>query len=177
MFFSRPRPGYLIPASLLALLLCGAVLVVQQGGGRRPKTEKAHARYRTVESHDYLEPDTTEEDCIFRSMTPSKRAWRRAFIGFVYAVVGVMSSVVMTGVIGVGGVIEKARVKATVTQLQSENAEGGRGDIGSAWLVWTGSSLVLCMGAVACVLVCPAAGSSGIPGVIAHVKQTQQLVR
>ena len=49
--------------------------------------------------------------------------------------------------------------------------------LGGAWLVWTGSSLALCILSCAMVLWQPAAASSGVPGLIGYLNGVMPLGR
>ena len=79
-----------------------------------------------------------------------------------YIFIGASVSLLITGVLALTGLILDLRVDATKILLDD-------GNIGLAWLSWTGSSLILCLFAVAMVLIEPAAASSGIPGLIAFL--------
>jgi hypothetical protein len=128
-------------------------------GGSRPNDE---VLYGKAESTDYLTPDTPQEESFQRTFTPAMRTRRRLYIWGLYLCLGVAVAAEIIVILGLCEVIQKVRVKATNTQLESN-------ELLMAWVVWTGSSMALCL--VACVLVLwqPAAASSGIPGLIAYL--------
>jgi chloride channel 7 len=128
-------------------------------GGHAPTDAKL---YGTIQSSDYLIPDTKQEEAYQRSFTPTMRNRRRLFIWMLYAWIGLAVALVILAILGLCGIIEKQRVKATKKELLKD-------DLMMAWVVWTGSSLVLCLLACLCVLWQPAAASSGIPALIAYL--------
>ena len=79
-----------------------------------------------------------------------------------YIFFGVIISVVITYTLLLCDIILNGRVYLTTESLNT-------GAIGSAWCAWVGTSLALCLGAAFCVLVEPAAASSGIPGLLAYL--------
>lgn len=139
-------------------------------GGHKPRNRTV---YDAIEAVDYQHPDTVEESLIARIMTDhenvccgglccSRSGVRRSVMWILYIFIGASVSLLITGVLSLTGWILDLRVAATKDLLQT-------GDIGTAWLSWTGSSLVLCLFAVSMVLIEPAAASSGIPGLIAFL--------
>ena len=135
-------------------------------GGKKPSDETA---YEKIEAIDFTIHDTVEESMLARMMIQDDpTAWcsrltlRRIQLWIMYMLIGACVSGFVGFVLFLCGLIEKARVTATKDVLKT-------GDIWGAWCVWTGSSLVLCLIAVACVLIEPAAASSGIPGLIAYL--------
>eukprot|EP00946_MAST-07B_sp_MAST-7B-sp1_P001293 g1293.t1 len=140
-------------------------------GGQMPTNQEMHD---SIESFDYSYKDTVEGALMARVMSRpdplfkccSRGCSRRAVMWFLYALIGVTVSLLVTGVLAIEGEVLKLRVYAAKDLLKS-------GDLGLAWLSWTGSSLVLCMIACTCVLIEPAAASSGIPGLIAFLNGVQ----
>ena len=128
-------------------------------GGHEPTDAKL---YSTIQSSDYLIPDSKQEEAYQRSFTPIARNRRRLFIWFLYAWIGLAVALVILAILGLCGMIEKQRVKATKKELLKD-------DLMMAWIVWTGSSMVLCLMACTMVLWQPAAASSGIPALIAYL--------
>lgn len=134
-------------------------------GGQRPKN-KAH--YDSVESVDYTIPDTVDEAVFARIMQResegvfSRASLRRAFLWAMYFIIGVTVSLIITIILLACDGILKLRVDDVKKKLY-------KNDVGGAWLSWTGSSFILCGIALACVLIEPAAASSGIPGLIAYL--------
>ena len=135
----------------------------QQGsravGGHRPRDE---VLYGAIQSADYLIPDTRQHDAYQRSYTPVMRNRRRLFIWVLYAWLAVVTATVIVFILHACDAVLKLRVKATDKMLAKQDLLG-------AWAVWTGSSMVLCLGACLLVLWQPAAASSGIPGLIAYL--------
>ena len=132
-------------------------------GGHKPHDE---VMYGSIESSDYLVPDTKEEEAHQRTFTPGMRTRRRLFIWGLYGWLAVCVAASIVFILHACDGILKVRVKHTDKMLAKNNFLG-------AWLVWTGSSLALVL--VACVLVLwqPAAASSGIPGLIAFLNGVQ----
>jgi H+/Cl- antiporter ClcA len=128
-------------------------------GGQKPSDE---VLYGKIQSSDYLVPDTAAEEAYQRSFTPHMRNRRRLFVWVLYAWLGVSVAICILYTLGACDWILKKRVKAT-TKLLAKN------DLTGAFIMWTGSSLVLCLGACAMVLWQPAAASSGIPALIAYL--------
>ena len=128
-------------------------------GGSKPKDERL---YGQIESADYLTPDTQQEEAYQRTFTPQMRTRRRLFIWGLYACLGVAVTMQIVYVLHACEYILKLRTKATGKLLGNEDYLG-------AWLLWTGSSMVLCLSACVLVLWQPAAASSGIPGLIAYL--------
>ena len=125
-----------------------------------------------IESIDYTIPDTAEEAHFARHMMrpdnscvcccKNRLSQRRSVLWCVYALIGLTVSLIIGGVLTICAAIEQRRVSAAKLMLASD-------DVGMAWVSWTGSSLVLCLLAAGCVLIEPAAASSGIPGLIAYL--------
>ena len=134
-------------------------------GGDRPLNNEL---YRTVPSCDYLPPDTKQEEAYHRSFTPIMRTRRHLFIWVLYAFLAVVVAVVVLAVLAACDTIMKVRAEATEERLH-------RNELATAWMVWTGSSLVLCLIACVTVLWQPAAASSGIPGLIAYMNGVMPL--
>ena len=143
-------------------------------GGKKPKDVQ---KYAQIEAMDFTARDTVERTMHARFMIqrdPNGRCcwgWsgvtqRRFQLWVMYILIGVMVSMFIGAVLYVCGLIENMRVAAVKDILKT-------GDVGGAWLSWTGSSLILCLVAVACVLIEPAAASSGIPGLIAFLNGVQ----
>ena len=134
-------------------------------GGSKPTNME---KYNKFESTSYITPDTVKQEALLMRMT--KRLWtrRRSFLWFLYAVIGVSVSLLITGILTLCGIIEKARVKATGYALKD-------GDVGSAYLIWVGTSLGMAIFAASLVLIEPAAASSGIPGLIAYLNGVDPL--
>ncbi len=128
-------------------------------GGQKPRDEQL---YGQIESADYLTPDTQQEEAYQRTFTPQMRTRRRFFIWGLYACLGVAVTMQIVYVLHACDWILKLRTKPTAKLLAEQDYLG-------AWLLWTGSSLALCL--VACLLVLwqPAAASSGIPGLVAFL--------
>ena len=134
------------------------------GGSKPTNLEK----YNKFESTSYVTPDTVKQEALLMRMT--KRLWarRRSFLWFLYAVIGVSVSLLISGILALCGIIEKARVKATGNALKD-------GDVTSAYLIWVGTSLGMAVFAASLVLIEPAAASSGIPGLIAYLNGVDPL--
>ena len=140
-------------------------------GGQMPTNQKL---YDSIESFDYSYKDTVEGALMARVLARpdplfkccSRGCSRRAVMWSLYAMIGVTVSLLVTGVLAIESQILKLRVYAAKDLLAA-------GDLGLAWLSWTGSSLVLCLIACMCVLIEPAAASSGIPGLIAFLNGVQ----
>ena len=140
-------------------------------GGVMPANKKVHD---SIESYDYSYKDTVESalmarvmsrpDAVFKCCT--RGCSRRAIMWFLYAIIGVTVSLLVTGMLAAEGAILDLRVYGAAKLL-------AKGDLGMAWLSWTGSSLILCLIACTCVLIEPAAASSGIPGLIAFLNGVQ----
>jgi chloride channel 7 len=128
-------------------------------GGKRPHDKKA---YESMESVDYLTPDTRREEHYFRTMTPTDRAYRSTTLWLLYAAIGTAVALVILGTLTITAYIMKKRAYWTKDQLATDDLVG-------AWLVWTGSSGALCSVALLMVLLEPACASSGIPGLIAFL--------
>lgn len=128
-------------------------------GGIRPDDER---QFGKVESTDYLIPDTQQEEAYQRTFTPALRTRRRIFIWGLYFCLGVSVAAIIIFILQLCDAIQKVRSTATEKFLH-------KNDLLGAWLVWTGSSLALCMGACVMVLWQPAAASSGIPALIAFL--------
>jgi hypothetical protein len=128
-------------------------------GGSRPNDE---VLYGKAESTDYLTPDTPQEESFQRTFTPSMRTRRRLYIWGLYLCLGVAVAAEIIVILGLCELLQKVRVEQTNTQLE-------KNDLLMAWVVWTGSSMVLCLCACLLVLWQPAAASSGIPGLIAYL--------
>ena len=95
-------------------------------------------------------------------MTPVMRMRRNVYIWLLYGCLAAVTASTIVYVLQACDFVLKQRVKATDARL-AEN------DLLGAWLVWTGTSLVLCLAACLLVLWQPAAASSGIPGLIAFL--------
>jgi hypothetical protein len=128
-------------------------------GGQKPHNE---TRYNSMESINYTVPDTKREETYMMALKPNARHFRAHFLWFLYGAIAVAVSVVVLGALGFSDWILKKRAYATKDQLASNN-------LVMAWLVWTGSSLGLCVVALAMVLIEPASASSGIPGLVAFL--------
>ena len=92
----------------------------------------------------------------------SLQSKRQVMLWCVYMAIGVSVALTITLILNACDVILKARAKATAGYLHD-------GDLGMAWFTWTGSSLGLCYVACGCVLMTPAAASSGIPALLAFL--------
>ena len=136
-------------------------------GGQKPLDE---GHYSLIQSSDYLPPDTAEEEAYHRSFTPAMRTRRHMFVWLLYAFLAVVVAVVVLASEHACAVILNARVEAT-KKLLLQN------DLPAAWLVWTGSSLALCILSCAMVLWQPAAASSGVPGLIGYLNGVMPLGR
>ena len=79
-----------------------------------------------------------------------------------YAMIGIIVALLVTAILYVCDLILTQRVYAAKSLLD-------QGLLGQAWLSWTGSMLVLCLFACGCVLIEPAAASSGIPALLAFL--------
>ena len=123
-------------------------------GGHPPHDKEA---YDAIESIDYSTPDTVHETEFLKSQSHTDRRWRGFFLWVLYGSFGIIISLVITYTLLLCDIILNWRVQLTATALSSQ-------DIGGAWLAWVGTSMLLCLGAAFCVLVEPAAASSGIPG-------------
>lgn len=134
-------------------------------GGSRPDDE---IMYGTIESTDYLVPDTKEEERFQHSFTPAMRKHRALMIWWLYGCLALTTATMVVYVLMACDMLLKVRVKATGKMLAS-------GDLFGAWFVWTGSSLGLCLVAAALVLWQPAAASSGIPGLLAFLNGVNPL--
>ena len=134
-------------------------------GGHKPQDERL---YGQIESADYLVPDTQLEEAYQRTFTPVMRTRRRLFIWGLYACLGFAVAMQIVYVLMACEKILKQRVAWTNVYLKDKDFLG-------AWLMWTGTSMVLC--GCACVLVLwqPAAASSGIPGLIAFLNGTHPI--
>ena len=128
-------------------------------GGHPPHDKEA---YDAIESIDYSTPDTVHETEFLKSQSHTDRRWRGLFLWVLYGSFGIIISLVITYTLLLCDIILNWRVQLTATALSSQ-------DIGGAWLAWVGTSMLLCLGAVFCVLVEPAAASSGIPGLLAYL--------
>ena len=128
-------------------------------GGKKPTDIDS---YNGVESIDYVIPDTVDMANMYRNMGPRKRDLRRQLMWLQYAFVGVSVALYITFILFLCSWIEEARKKLTADLLSSN-------EVSLAWLAWVGTSLALTMGAAVCVLLEPAAASSGIPGLIAYL--------
>lgn len=135
-------------------------------GGKKPSDEKTYSK---IEAIDYTTHDTVEESMLARLMIhDDPKAWcsrlacRRAQLWIMYIMIGAAVSGFIGFILYLCSLIEYERVNATKKVLM-------KGDIFGAWWTWTGSSLILCLIACACVLIEPAAASSGIPGLIAYL--------
>ncbi len=115
-----------------------------------------------MEAVSYLVPDTKFEEIHFRQMDPATRSFRAHFLWLVYFAIGIVVALWCLVTLALTGWIEKKRAYATKGFLEKD-------DLGMAWLTWTGSSMALCLVALATVLYQPAAASSGIPGLIAFL--------
>jgi chloride channel 7 len=145
-------------------------------GGKKPRDADV---YNTIESIDYTIPDTAEEAHFARQMSQTDNACggrccrnkltqRRFVLWVLYTLIGAVVSMVIGLILVICSSIEALRVDSTKAHLKA-------GEVGSAWLAWTGSSLILCLIAVGCVLIEPAAASSGIPGLIAYLNGVKPL--
>ena len=123
-------------------------------GGQKPHNEKL---YWTIESVDYLIPDSKQEESHQREYTPKMRSNRRLFVWVLYAIAATTTSIVILYTLSLCDLIQNERSYATKDLLK-------KNDLFMAWVVWTGSSMVLCLAACVLVLWQPAAASSGIPG-------------
>ncbi len=128
-------------------------------GGHPPHDKEA---YDSIEAIDYSTPDTVQETDFLKSQDHDSRKWRGCFLWTLYFFFGVIISVVITYTLLLCDIILNGRVYLTTESLNT-------GAIGSAWCAWVGTSLALCLGAAFCVLVEPAAASSGIPGLLAYL--------
>ena len=128
-------------------------------GGHKPRDE---VMYGQIQSTDYLIPDTAAEEAYQRTFTPTMRNRRRLFVWVLYLWLGVSVAVFILYTLNACDWILKKRVKATAKLLAKNDTLG-------AFLMWTGSSLALCL--VSCIMVLwqPAAASSGIPALIAYL--------
>ncbi len=134
-------------------------------GGHRPLNKEL---YRTVPSCDYLAPDTKQEEAYHRSFTPSMRTRRHLFIWLLYTLLAVVVAVVVLAILAACDTIMKYRAEVTEEQLRNKG-------LATAWMVWTGSSMALCLAACVTVLWQPAAASSGITGLIAYMNGVMPL--
>jgi hypothetical protein len=139
-------------------------------GGKKPRYVEEYCK---IEAIDFTTHDTVEASMLARLMIQkdpqccwSRMTQRRVQLWVMYILIGMFVSMFIGAVLYVCGLIEKMRVTAVKDILKT-------GDVGAAWLSWTGSSLVLCLVAVLCVLIEPAAASSGIPGLIAYLNGVQ----
>ena len=142
-------------------------------GGKKPRDADLYSK---IEAIDFTVHDTVEESMLARLMIQddpkcccSRMTQRRVQLWIMYALIGAAVSGFIGMVLYICGGIETMRVTAVKDILK----KGGKGSIGMAWLSWTGSSMILCLMAVACVLIEPAAASSGIPGLIAYLNGVQ----
>jgi hypothetical protein len=150
----RPHPkGQDLPTTATFTTKQALALVEQQGsrmvGGKRPHDETA---YNAMESVQYLRPDTKREEYYFQKMGPAARRGRRLFMWLLYAAIGIAVALTILYTLVVVEYIQKKRSYWTKNVLK-------KGDLGGAWLVWTGSSLALCT--VACL--CVSAGRPSTP--------------
>ena len=122
---------------------------VPDGRGAKPTNLE---KYNKFESTSYITPDTVKQEGLLMRMTKDLWTRRRAFLWFLYAVIGVSVSLLITGILTLCNIIEKARVKATGYALKD-------GDVGSAYLIWVGTSLGMAIFAASLVLIEPAAAS------------------
>lgn len=140
-------------------------------GGRAPTN---HSIYDAIESFDYTVKDTVEETLMSRILTKpdksckmcNRSCQRQTTLWLFYVFIGAAVSLLICGILELCSWILKQRVYGAKKFLDD-------GDLGMAWLSWTGSSLVLCLFAVTMVLIEPAAASSGIPGLIAFLNGVQ----
>ena len=128
-------------------------------GGHKPRDE---VMYGQIQSSDYLIPDTAAEEAYQRTFTPTMRNRRRLFVWVLYLWLGVSVAVFILYTLNACDWILKKRVKATAKLLAKNDTLG-------AFLMWTGSSLALCLVSCLMVLWQPAAASSGIPALIAYL--------
>jgi chloride channel 7 len=140
-------------------------------GGRAPTNRSI---YDAIESFDYTVKDTVEETLMSRILTKpdksckicNRSCQRQSTLWLFYVFIGAAVSLLICGILELCSWILKQRVYGAKKFLDD-------GDLGMAWLSWTGSSLVLCLFAVTMVLIEPAAASSGIPGLIAFLNGVQ----
>jgi chloride channel 7 len=128
------------------------------GGAKPTNLEK----YNKFESTSYITPDTPKEEASLMRMTKQLWQQRRAFLWVLYGTIGISVSLLISAILYLCGIIEKARVKATGYALKD-------GDVAQAYLIWVGSSLGMAVFAASLVVLEPAAASSGIPGLIAYL--------
>jgi chloride channel 7 len=128
-------------------------------GGRPPHHEKA---YLEIESVDYSTADTAEHTAYAKSLSAAHRRWRGAFLWIIYFAIGISIGVLVNYTLRVCDVILTFRVYKTKDYLNNE-------DLGMAWAMWVGSSLLLSLGALFFVLLEPAAASSGIPALLGYL--------
>ena len=128
-------------------------------GGKPPLDPKV---YWSIEAVDYLIPDTKSEEKNQREYTPLIRNRRRMFLWFLYTMIAIVTAVVVFFALAVCDYIIKERSYATKKMLKKNKLVW-------AWVVWTGTSIVLCVASCVMVLYRPAAASSGIPGLIAYL--------
>ena len=83
-------------------------------GGQRPVDE---VLYGTIESADYLVPDTKEEEAHQRTFTPAMRNRRRLFIWWLYGGLAAVVAASIVLILHLCDVILKERVKPTAKAL------------------------------------------------------------
>jgi len=128
-------------------------------GGHPPHDKEA---YDSIEAIDYSTPDTVQNTEFLKAQDHKDRKWRGFFVWALYFAFGCIISLVVTYTLMLCDIILGGRVAITNESLN-------KNDIGGAWLAWVGTSLGLCLAATFCVLVEPAAASSGIPGLLAYL--------
>lgn len=136
-------------------------------GGKRPLKKQREA-FNKVQSIDYLTPDlaelpdhaSVERKAGHHHMKADLRhnALNWALFSFLGIVVAVVVYFLLKGV----KIIEVWRITLLQEQLFA-------GDLIGAWLAWAGTCSCLCLMACVLVLFCPAAASSGIPGLLAYL--------
>ena len=139
-------------------------------GGKKPRDVELYSK---IEAIDFTVHDTVEESMLARMMIQndpkcccSRMAQRRVQLWVMYTLIGAAVALIIGLILWICGQIEGMRISAVKDILKT-------GDVAGAWLSWTGSSLILCLIAVVCVLIEPAAASSGIPGLIAYLNGVQ----
>ena len=96
------------------------------GGSKPTNLEK----YNKFESTSYITSDTVKQEGLLMRMTKDLWTRRRAFLWFLYAVIGVSVSLLISGILTLCNIIEKARVKATGYALKRWRRRLGIFDLG-----------------------------------------------
>lgn len=140
---------------------------VHLGVMRQPRAEEAPAYFR-VEGIDYSRPDGVAADAVAAALTKKKLMLAGLSPKLIVIGLGLATSVLVNLVLVLTSLIESWKVSLVAGQVLPGN-EPSSSAWWLAWASWLGIGATCTLAATCCVLLAPAARSSGIPGLLAYL--------